>query len=267
MRQTNPMVIGKTTEKTIVKLKRRNERIIIKLTRKKRILYVWGVLIFTFLLIAILDIAVCTARCRDGIICKRVSVITCSDRYLYENGKNKPAYSFENIRNGDIFITDSVHTFGWRHGHAAIVIDADNKKMLEAVTIGVPVSIRGIKHWESYSNVIHARIREDAAEAAITEINPDRLSGNSASEKLGNAAAEYAKENIKELRYSLASFGGNRAEPAHEMTKTQCAHLVWCIYKHFGIDLDSTGGIIVTPKDIYNSEKLEIVEIFGTPAF
>ena len=44
---------------------------------------------------------------------------------------------------------------------------------------------------------------------------------------------------------------------------THCAHLVWYAYKQFDIDLDSDGGIIVTPTDIQNSDYLDIIQTYG----
>ena len=73
--------------------------------------------------------------------------------------------------------------------------------------------------------------------------------------------ADYAKDNLVGLEYSLfAGFFGAQEEV---LTQTQCAHLVWYAYNQFGIDIDSTGGETVTPKDILKSDKLEIVQIYG----
>ena len=44
---------------------------------------------------------------------------------------------------------------------------------------------------------------------------------------------------------------------------TQCAHLVWLAYAAYGYDIDSNGGLIVTPKDIAESELFEVVQIYG----
>ena len=38
---------------------------------------------------------------------------------------------------------------------------------------------------------------------------------------------------------------------------------VWYAYKKFGIDLDSTGGAVVKPRDIANSNQGEVVQAFG----
>ena len=38
---------------------------------------------------------------------------------------------------------------------------------------------------------------------------------------------------------------------------------MWYAFKHFGIDIDSNGGAVVLPKDIANSDELELVQNFG----
>lgn len=68
--------------------------------------------------------------------------------------------------------------------------------------------------------------------------------------------ADYARENLTGVPYRLSA--GMWDAPG-----TQCAHLVWSAYSRFGYDLDSDGGRIVTPKDLYESPLLEIVQIYG----
>ena len=48
-----------------------------------------------------------------------------------------------------------------------------------------------------------------------------------------------------------------------DLKKTQCSHLVWYPYAQFGYDIDSDGSWLVTPKDITNSEYLEVVQVYG----
>lgn len=55
------------------------------------------------------------------------------------------------------------------------------------------------------------------------------------------------------------------SEKALCRTGTQCAHLVWYAYRYFGYDLDSDGGFVVTPDDLYHSDLLELVQIYGIP--
>ena len=44
---------------------------------------------------------------------------------------------------------------------------------------------------------------------------------------------------------------------------THCSHLVWQAYKHFGYDIDSDGGPLVTCNDIARSDLLEVVQVYG----
>ena len=72
--------------------------------------------------------------------------------------------------------------------------------------------------------------------------------------------AKYAAENLtgKDYRFSAGILTDkNKCE------KTQCAHIVWYAYKNFGIDLDDNGGLTISPKGLANSEKMEIVQVFG----
>lgn len=47
-----------------------------------------------------------------------------------------------------------------------------------------------------------------------------------------------------------------------EYEELNCSELVWAAYYEAGIDLDSDGGIGVYPNDIFESEYLEVVEVF-----
>jgi hypothetical protein len=39
--------------------------------------------------------------------------------------------------------------------------------------------------------------------------------------------------------------------------------VVWYPYERYGYDLDSDGFWLVTPKDIANSDLLEVVQVYG----
>lgn len=220
------------------------------------------------LIVAISDCEVCMAGSCKGLVCERISPITCIDRYRDENGKLKKVHNFSDIENGDIFITDSVHTMGIKHGHTAIVVDAENQILLEAVTYGTPTKERKLERWTSYANVVHARISDEAAEEALEHFNIARDYAISPSQQLGNIAAQFAREKVGEVDYSIAYTGiKGKAPSVANLKKTQCAHLVWYIYEAFGVDIDASGGRLVTPKDIYSSAEVEIVESFGEEMF
>ena len=69
------------------------------------------------------------------------------------------------------------------------------------------------------------------------------------------------KKTILDIPYGLLTGIPNK-EP-DTIKKTQCSHLVWYPYKHFGYDIDSDGSWLVTPKDIANSDLFEVVQVYG----
>ncbi len=142
------------------------------------------------------------------------------------------------LRNGDILVSLSTHTLGWRHGHSAIVVDAENGVMLEAAHIGANSVYNDVSIWGRYP--------------AFAVLRPKGLS-DADMEK----AAAYARENLYDIPYRLLA-GVVKSDGV-----TQCAHLVWSAYDHLGIDLDSDGGLFVTPADILHSDQLELVQVCG----
>lgn len=176
-----------------------------------------------------------------------------------ESVNGTAAYAFlPVVQNGDILISFSGHFFGWRCGHAGIVINAEEGQTLEAVALGSDSKICSLEHWEEYPCFALLRLKN------ATQEERDEI-------------AAYAADHLEGIPYEILSFcklqteeKGVRdftAEPETEdggsPSGTQCAHLVWLAYAHFGFDLDSDGGYIVTPSDIYGSGLLEVVQIYG----
>ncbi len=150
------------------------------------------------------------------------------------------------LQEGDVIISASVHTFGWRNGHAAIVIrggSSTSATIAEAATLGVD-SRRNTTLWfRQATNFIVLRPKISADEAA--EI------------------AAWARDNLIGITYSLFTGIFNDKDQSDEVLTTQCAHLVWQAYKAFGYDIDSTGGPVVTPKNIANSDLFEVIQVNG----
>lgn len=48
----------------------------------------------------------------------------------------------------------------------------------------------------------------------------------------------------------------------HNYTELNCSELIWGSYYEAGIDVDGNGGLGVYPNDIYNSEYLEVQDIY-----
>lgn len=152
------------------------------------------------------------------------------------------------MEEGDILITFNSHALGWRNGHGAIVVDAQKRKTLEARVLGTDSKVMSMAHWERYPSFAVLRLKE-ATKEQRAEI------------------AAYAVEHLTGVPYCLEAGVWNRikGEVPASLSGTHCAHLVWYAYEHFGYDIDSDGGLIVTPRDIYESPHLELIQSYGMP--
>lgn len=147
------------------------------------------------------------------------------------------------LENGDILITPCSHTFGWRNGHAAIVVDAMQGLTVESTVLGRPSELQTLSKWEKYPAVIVLRLKD-------------------AGKELRSEIAEYTAEHMQGIPYGfreeiLEHILGAKGRDTH------CSHLVWEVFRHFGYDLDSDGGIAVTPRDIAESPLLEVIQVYG----
>ena len=144
------------------------------------------------------------------------------------------------IETGDILVTFNCHAFAWRNGHAAIVADAGERLAVESGQLGTESKIVSLEHWEKYPAFVVLRLKDaDGEERA--------------------AIGEYAEQELVGITYRL------EAEKSGLQRGTHCAHLTWYAYQQFGYDIDDDGGLIVTPRDIFDSDLLEIVQIYGMP--
>ena len=146
------------------------------------------------------------------------------------------------MKDGDIIVTASVRVSWWRYGHAALVADGKNERLLESLSPGVESKYSGAYTFGNLANFMILRVNVD--------------------EEIKQQAVAYAKENLVGLPYSM-TVGVLSKKYKEEIKKTQCAHLVWYAYKKAGIDLDSNGGGIVKPQDIANSPYVEVVQVVG----
>lgn len=158
--------------------------------------------------------------------------ITKSDRVPEEESA-----PFENLQPGDILLTLSTHTLGWRHGHAGLVIDEDS--VLECRILGKDSAIVNIREWRRYSNYVVLRVKN------ITE-------------EKQQAVVSFARENLCGVPYRLSAGLWTR-----DADGLQCAYLVWCAWQHLGYNLDSDGGRLVTVRDILLSEETEVIQTYG----
>lgn len=193
--------------------------------------------------------------------------LTISEALVDEQGCICYGMPLVDIQDGDILLTKNSRFLGWRNGHAALVVDAEKGLMLEAIMPGTNSQISPISKWSTYPSFLVLRLKDEyRKETADKETD------------LRSQVADYAAKELTDVPYLLVagimerSFSESMAtvEAAGSLTKTDkalkgthCAHLVWYAYKQFGIDLDSDGGVIVTPFDIQNSEYLDIIQTIG----
>ena len=176
---------------------------------------------------------------------------------------------FADIRDGDILITKNSRFLGWRNGHAGLVVDAKQGLVLEAVMLGTDTRCCSIEHWAQYPSVMVLRLREEFEKTEGSE---------NTAQYQAKLAADYALEALTDVPYclwagvkdklfsQLKAWGGVWTEGMQEpleLKGTQCAHLVWYAYKQAGIDLDSDGGLLVTPEDLRKSPYLEVIQSYG----
>ncbi len=161
-----------------------------------------------------------------------------------ENLVNMPEFtsdwqkSFPFLENGDVLITFCCHFFGWRNGHAGIVVDAEGGLVLEARSLGRNSGISPMECWAKYPSVAVLRLRDTPKEKRA-EI------------------AEYAETHYNDLPYRLS------AGILPHVEGTQCAHLVYEAHRQFGYDIDNDKGLVVTPRDLFESTQFEVVQIYG----
>lgn len=152
---------------------------------------------------------------------------------------------FADLEDGDILITPCSHTYGWRNGHAAIVVDAEKGETLESVVLGRQSSIQSLEKWSYYPCVMVFRLK-DVSKGKRKEI------------------AQKAEEELLGVDYGITVglFSPKHMEEG-KVKKTNCSHLVWEAYRFYGYNLDSNGGAVVTPEDIVKSGLLEPVQVVG----
>lgn len=150
------------------------------------------------------------------------------------------------LQDGDVLVTSTCHTFGWRNGHAAIVVDGKGGNTLESVSLGTPsvVSYGGYNWFRSGTNFMVLRLKDATAEerAAIAATAEERLHGVDYSITVGILSPKDQGETPKE---------------------THCSHLVWQAFHYYGYDIDSDGGAVCTTRDIANCDLFEVVQVFG----
>ena len=148
------------------------------------------------------------------------------------------------LQPGDILVTLSTHTAGWRHGHAALVIDSETT--LESIVLGTRSALVSSNHWTSYSNCAVLRIKN---------VTPE----------LQRQIVEFSLEHLLNVPYHMTAgwIGPKAPSPDNILFGLHCSYLVWYAWNHLGYDLDSDGGRLVTAHDLLHSDLLEVVQLYG----
>lgn len=170
---------------------------------------------------------------------------TCQD--LLRDEQDQPIYGvpLSPLQPGDILLSFSTHTLGWRHGHAGLVIDPARAAVLEAVQLGVNSYLVHARHWQTYSNFMVLRVKDATAQQR-------------------RQVADFANHTLKDVPYSLLSgLTGAKDQPIEEGPGVHCAYLPWYAWNQAEVDLDANGGPIVTVGDLARSPELEVVQVFG----
>lgn len=163
----------------------------------------------------------------------------CTDFITDKNGTEVYITS-SYLENGDILVTSSTHLSGWRFGHAGLVTKGSTNEVLQASAYGSTSALETVYDFTSRVNFMI--------------FSPDF------EQSLKDEVAEFARENLIGMNYDVtAGVLSNK----NKVQRTQCAHIVWYAYNQFGIDLDSDGGLVVTPRNLALSPYLRLVQVFG----
>ncbi len=180
-----------------------------------------------------------------GFMLQRVknSILSWEESLLDAQGNRGDYLPMVPLEVGDILLTPNSHVYGWRLGHAAMVVDAAQGITLESVVLGENSITQWVSKWNGYPAVLILRPKE---------------------EELGQIATNYALDYLQDVPYDFTV--GVFSKKTKDLTTpsgTQCSHLVWQSYQWAGVDLDSDGGLLVFPENIAHSEHLELVQIWG----
>lgn len=177
--------------------------------------------------------------------CNSFVITTHQERIVDRAGKRSYGFRFAPLQTGDVLVTKSSHSFGWRNGHAGIVTDAKTGETLEAVTFGSNSKLMDVNDWRAFPAVMVLRL-------------------TAASEETRAALATEIRDYANDLPYRLLTgLFWNKQTERETIKGTHCAHLVWTAFYWAGFDIDSDGGWLVTCHDIANSPLFEVVQVYG----
>ena len=161
-----------------------------------------------------------------------------------ERVREVPVGALVDLQPGDILLTLSTHSLGWRHGHAGLVIDENT--VLECGVWGQDSALCRAQHWKTYASYAHVRVK------GVTE-------------EMQEEVAAYALRTLNGVPYHLSAglIGPKAPDVTENYFGLQCAYLVWYAWQKYGVDIDGNGGRLVVAGDILQSPSLEIVQVYG----
>ena len=181
------------------------------------------------------------------------SYVTPHDRLRYPVTEDDPAPKdftapIAPLEEGDVILTSTCHSFGWRNGHAALVTTS-NGAILESITIGYDseVTAGGYTWFRRSANFLVLRLKDVDKEtrAEVARRAVEELTGIPYSLKIGLFTP---KDQCADGRTPVG---------------TNCSHLVWQAFKNAGYDIDSDGGPVCTGRDISKCDLFEVVQVYG----
>lgn len=151
---------------------------------------------------------------------------------------------FGDLQEGDIVVSACTYVSGFRFGHSALVVDGENEIILECYSLGTYSKLERL--GVSMGSLANAMVLRPKLDESVRRNVADRA----ASELLG-------------IPYFMFT-GVFSPKYTERLERTQCTHIIWYAYKKYaGVDLDGNGGLVVKPRDIFRSEQMELVQVYG----
>lgn len=163
----------------------------------------------------------------------------------YDSADGTP-YAYPKLRDGDIVCCFSTYFSFIEMGHCGIVIDGERGILAESAGYSTKLELVNAEKFFTCTSYVVLRPKCD--------------------EQTRAAAARYVEENMLGATYDILA-GVFEKKDREPLRATQCAHAIWYAYYKVGVDIDSNGGKIVTPYDIYLSDELDIVAVRGVDIF
>lgn len=182
-------------------------------------------------------------------------ILSCQDDFFYDEPTEHDGVNFGSshdyypdkyfhmvpLQAGDVLISASVHTFGWQNGHAALCLNSHDT--IQSLNWGSRSAILGTDWFCHAADFMVLRPKIPVEER--------------------EEIAEWARDNLQDIEYSLFTGIFNKKDQSDDVRTSHCSHLVWQAYMACGYDIDSTGGPVVSPRNIATCDLFEVVQANG----